>query len=334
MRVYLIAVVFAILSITVAVSALITFILNRFVSLSVTVPSFVWMLVLSVVLGTALTTLLSKWILAPITKLSKAMSSVTSGDFTVHLESRSRIREIRETYQNFSLMVRELRTTETLQSDFVTNVSHEIKTPVNAIEGYATLLQDHPQQPEEQAEYVDKILYNTKRLSQLVSNILLLSKVENQSIRVEKQQYRLDEQIRQAILTLEPKWTEKEIDFDVDMEQVAWRGNEGLLLHVWTNLIDNAVKFNPYGGIVRIRLKRTENRIEFTIEDNGPGIAEAEQKHIYDKFYQSDGSHKSEGNGLGLALVKRILDTCGGRIVVRSNEECGSRFTVTLPANE
>ncbi len=331
LQLYFIIYVFGILCVTVAFSGLITLGLNHFISSSAIIPPLIWVLLFSIALGTFITAFLSKWVLSPITRLSDAMNSVAAGDFTVTLQSGSKIKEVQDTYSNFNIMVRELKATEMLQSDFVSNISHEFRTPINAIEGYTTLLQDRQQPPEEQQEYVEKILFNTRRLSKLVSDILLLSKMENQAIRVEKQDYRLDEQIRQAILALEQKWIEKEIEFDVDMEQVLYCGNEGLMLRVWTNLIDNAVKFDPYGGIVRIRLKVYLGQIEFEIEDNGPGVSEAAQKHIYDKFYQADNSHKTEGNGLGLALVKRILDTCGGNIRIQSGQDCGSRFIVTLP---
>ena len=331
LRLYFTASVFGILCLTVLVSGLIVFLINYYGSASVTIPTIIWMLMVSIVLGMFLAAYLSDKILSPITKLSRAMSQVAAGDFTVRMESASKINEIRNTYSNFNLMVQELNTTETLQSDFISNVSHEFKTPINAIEGYAMLLQDHQQPPEEQQEYIEKILFNTRRLSELVHNILLLSKVDNQAIPMEESSYRLDEQIRQAVLSLESRWTEKEIDFDVDLEQVVYRGNESLMLHVWTNLIDNAIKFDPHGGVVKLRLKAEAKQIVCTVEDNGPGIPEAAQKHIFDRFYQADGSHKEEGNGLGLALVKRILDVSGGAIHVNSRPECGTTFVVTLP---
>ncbi|MEA5059270.1 Signal transduction histidine-protein kinase ArlS [bioreactor metagenome] len=333
LRLYFTAYVFAILGTTVVGSALITFLLNTFVSATVVIPTFVWILLFSVALGGVLTGYLSKWILAPLTRLSNAMSRVAAGDFTVRLESATKIRELQDTYANFNLMVRGLSATETLQSDFISNVSHEFKTPINAIEGYAMLLQDRNQTVDEQQEYVEKILFNTRRLSELVGNILLLSKVDNQAIEANKTNFRLDEQIRQAILSLEQKWSDKQIEFDVDLEPLMVCGNENLLLHVWTNLIDNAIKFDPYGGAVKIRLMRDAGAGHVTcfVEDSGPGIPADARAHIFERFYQADSSHKEEGNGLGLALVKRILDTAGGSIKIESAPDCGSSFTVTLP---
>ncbi len=331
-RWYFVFYVFVILCVTVGGAAGLTWLLNRFITESLVLPVFFWIILLSIVIGGSITTFLSSKVLAPLTSLRKAMSRVAGGDFSVRLEQKSRISEINDIYADFNLMARELSVTETLQSDFVSNVSHEIKTPINAIEGYAMLLQDKQLSAEERAEYVDKILFNTRRLSGLVGNILLLSKVENQAILPELREYRLDEQIRCAILALEPKWTEKEIEFDVELEPVTYCGSEPLMLHVWSNLIDNAIKYSPQGGMVHIRLTAGQD-LEFQIQDEGIGIPKDKQAHIFDKFYQADGSHKSEGNGLGLALVRRILDLCGGNIRIESGPGKGSCFIVSLPEN-
>ena len=219
---------------------------------------------------------------------------------------------------------------QVLQMDFVSNVSHEFKTPINAIEGYTMLLQGEELSPD-QEEYVEKILFNTQRLSGLVGNILLLSKLENQNIPMKKTEYRLDEQIRQAFLSLETKWTEKEIGFQVELEEVKYTGNEGLLMHIWMNLLDNAIKFSPAKGTITMFLKQEKNSVKFIVEDEGPGIEEDVKTRIFDKFYQVDGSHKAEGNGLGLALVKRIVDSAGGTIKAENREYGGCRFVVELP---
>ena len=228
-------------------------------------------------------------------------------------------------------MVQELEATEILQTDFVSNVSHEFKTPISAIEGYATLLQDSDMPiSEEQEQYIDKILFNTGRLSHLAGNILLLSKIEHQAIQTRQNWYRLDEQIRQSIVMLEPKWSEKALEFDVDMVDVEYLGNENLICHVWDNLLSNAIKFSPCGGTIYIRMMPEGEKIRFSIENEGPQIREDSMKHIFDKFYQCDSSHKQEGNGLGLALVKQILNLCKGTISVENIPGSGCRFTVIL----
>lgn len=191
-------------------------------------------------------------------------------------------------------------------------------------------MQDNDNLSGEQRQYVDKILFNTRRLSTLLGSILLLSKIENQSIPVNQVKYRLDEQIRQSIVALEPAWSKKEIEFDVEMDRVEYTGNEQMMHHVWDNLIGNAIKFNPECGMVRIRLNEQSGRVTFTVEDSGPGISEEAKRHIFDKFYQADSSHKEEGNGLGLALVKKILAVSSGEISVENISGGGCRFTVIL----
>ena len=239
--------------------------------------------------------------------------------------------EVRQINEDFNLMAKELGSTEILKTEFVSNVSHEFKTPITAIEGYATLLQGTDMtEPEDQKTYIDKILFNTHRLSKLVGNILLLSKVDNQGIQPRKTTYRLDEQIRQSIVALEPRWTVTENEFDVDLENIEYTGNESLLLHVWNNLIENAIKYGPQQGLITLRLKRRGEDVVFTIDDEGPGIPEEKKEHIFDRFYQLDSSRKTEGNGLGLALVDQILHISGGSIHAENLPEKGTRFTVVL----
>lgn len=314
---------------SIVIALVLSEVLNRYVLIDWNIPTVVYIIIISLIIGYVVTGLLSKMFFAPIKKLGEAMGQVADGDFKVQLDTKSSSQEIREIYSGFNLMVQELRATEILQTDFVSNVSHEFKTPINAIEGYATLLQDCDNLTKDQQEYVDKIYFNTKRLSTLVGNILLLSKVENQTIPAKQTTFRLDEQIRQSIVLLEPEWSAKEIEFDADMQSIEYTGNESLLFHVWNNLIGNAIKFDPEGGYIGIKLTQEEHQVVFTIEDNGSGIPEEEQKHIFNKFYQSDSSHKQEGNGLGLALVKQILEICGGEISVQ-NLSKGCQFVVKL----
>lgn len=297
--------------------------------LQIEAPAVSYVLLASGILSIITTVLLSRLVLTPMVELNRALQAVAEGDFSIRLKEKSIIREIRDSCHSFNRMAEQLAATELLQSDFVSNVSHEIKTPVSAIEGYAMLLQGDGRQQ----EYVEKILFNTQRLSQLVGNVLLLSKLDNQTAALKKTAFRLDEQVRYAIVALEPKWSEKEIDFDVDMEEVVFTGCESLLAHVWQNLIDNAIKFDPYGGLVRIRLTQSEEGVAFTVRDNGPGIAPAELTRIFGKFYQGDSSHQDQGNGLGLSLVQRIVALHGGKVIVENHTDGGCIFTVRLPKN-
>ena len=295
-----------------------------------TVPLEIELVGVCLLIGILVTSQLSKYFFNPIKKLRVAMDKVADGDFSVRLEEKSSSKEIMEIYTGFNLMAHELSSTEILQTDFVSNVSHEFKTPINAIEGYSTLLQDADNLDQTQREYIDKILFNTQRLSSLVGSILLLSKLENQQIPTNQTEYRLDEQIRQSVVALETAWVQKDIELDVELDRVSYLGNEQMMRHVWDNLISNAVKFSPQGGIVILRLTKKARKLIFTIEDQGPGLSEDAQKHIFDKFYQGDSSHKQEGSGLGLALAKRILTIEKGQITAENIHEGGCRFTVTL----
>ena len=294
------------------------------------VPLEIELVGVCLLVGILVTSQLSKYFFNPIKKLRFAMDQVADGDFSVRLEEKSTSKEIMEIYTGFNLMANELSSIEILQSDFVSNVSHEFKTPINAIEGYSTLLQGSENLDEDQKKYVDKILFNTQRLATLVGSILLLSKLENQQIPTNQTAYRLDEQIRQSLVALEPAWAKKDIELDVELDRVTYLGNEPMVRHVWDNLISNAVKFSPQGGTVKLRLSKKTRKLKFTVEDQGPGLSEEAQKHIFDKFYQEDSSHKQEGNGLGLSLAKRIVSIEKGQITAENIPEGGCRFTVTL----
>ena len=314
-----------------ALAMFIVWLLNRRFGVWLGMPYTIRVLLISILSGAAIAVGLSKIFVSPMMKLGDAMRKVAGGDFTVRLDCTSRIRDVREVYGSFNTMVKELGNTETLQTDFVSNVSHEFKTPINAIEGYASLLQDSQLTDEQKNTYIDKIIFNTHRLSDLVGNILLLSKVNNQTISLKASTFRLDEQVRQSILALESKWEKKEIEFDIDLDEIEYTGYENLLSHVWLNLIDNAVKFSPQNGQIRIRLKQLAGSVTFSIWDNGLPIPEADIGRIFNKFYQGDNSHASEGNGLGLALVRKIVAAAHGTINVTSSEDAGTEFVVALP---
>lgn len=313
-----------------ALALAVVWLLNRRFGVWLGIPYMLRVLLISILSGAAIAVGLSKIFVSPMMKLGDAMRKVAGGDFTVRLDCTSKIRDVREVYGSFNTMVKELGNTETLQTDFVSNVSHEFKTPINAIEGYASLLQDSQLTDEQKNAYIDKIIFNTRRLSDLVGNILLLSKVNNQTISLKASTFRLDEQVRQSILALESKWEKKEIEFDIDLDEIEHTGYENLLSHVWLNLIDNAVKFSPQNGQIRIRLKQLAGSVTFSIWDNGLPIPEADIDRIFNKFYQGDNSHASEGNGLGLALVRKIVAAAHGTINVTSSEDAGTEFVVAL----
>lgn len=288
-------------------------------------------LLFSVAIGTIITSIIGKRILAPITKFSKATNEIAKGNFEIELDESHWVNELSEMAVHFNRMVRELRSIETLRTDFVVNVSHEFKTPLASIEGYATLLQDHSLTEEERDEYTKVIIDSARQLSTLSGNILKLSKLENQELIPEKQTYRLDEQIRQAILLLEPQWNSKELELNIELMKVLYEGNEELMMQVWLNLLGNAIKFTPDHGEITVSLTTDTRFISVQISDTGIGMSEDVQKHMFEKFYQGDKARSADGNGLGLPLVRRIVDLCGGEIEVHSKSGLGTTFSIKLP---
>lgn len=287
-------------------------------------------LIFGTLLGGCITFFVGRNIIRPIQNMSDAFEELSKGNFDVKIPENERVDEIREIIQHFNRMTYDLSHIETLRNDFVADVSHEFKTPIASIEGYATLLQDERLTPERRSRYVEKILDNSRKLSGLCSNILMLSKLENQELVPNKREYRLDEQIRKAVLMLENRWNAKNIEFDIELEKQVYFGSEELIAQVWSNIIDNAIRYSPIGGVIGIRMNRGADFVTVTITDRGEGMSEEVQKHIFDKFYQADPSRKTDGSGLGLSLVKRILDICGGEISVDSAVGKGAAFTVSL----
>ena len=241
--------------------------------------------------------------------------------------------ELRVTMENFNRMVKELNSVEIMRNDFIADVSHEFKTPLAAISGYATFLQDPELSDEERNEYIRKIFFNIDKLNDLTENILRLSKLEHQQFLDEPITFRLDEQLREAIVLLEPKWGKRQIEFNLDLPELKYTGYPALLFQVWTNLIGNAVKYTEHAGKIDVFLKETTHHVQVIVSDNGIGMEEDTVKHIFDKFYQGDTSRKSQGNGLGLPLCKEIVEKCGGKIHVESTPGVGSVFLVNLNKN-
>ena len=285
----------------------------------------------SLLIGSTIALYVGKKFIKPIQNISNAFDVLSKGDFSVRVPENDNIMEIREMAKRFNTMVQDLSHVETLRTDFIESVSHEIKTPITSIEGYATLLQNNRLSPEKHNHYVEIIIENSRRLSNLCSSILMLSKLENQEIIPNKSEYRIDEQIRKSILMLERKWELKNIDFDIELPCQIYYGNEQLLERVWSNIIDNAIKYSPQDSTIHISMNSTDETLEVVITDQGEGMTKDVQKHIFEKFYQGDPSRKSEGNGLGLPLVKRIIELCKGTISVQSVLGEGTTFVVTLP---
>lgn len=270
-------------------------------------------------------------VLTPLVKLSSASKEVARGDFDVTVSDSSKMEEVQSTFRNFNAMVRELKSISTLSSDFIANVSHEFKTPLSVIEGYAMLLQDDRLTAQEREDYLNKILVNTRRLNTLVGNILMLSKMETKPLPEQYTRFRLDEQLRQVVAQLEPQWSAKGISFRVRLDEVELLGWEQVLPYVWSNLISNAIKFSPSGSVIALTLLEQRECAVVTVSDRGCGMEPDVQERIFEKFYQGDTSHKAEGNGLGLALVRQIVELSQGVVEVESQPGKGSTFRVILP---
>jgi signal transduction histidine kinase len=267
----------------------------------------------------------------PVQKLTSATQKIADGDFDVFVEGK-RNDEIGILINNFNHMVKKLNSMEYLQKDFIRNVSHEFKTPIASIHGFAKLLQSENLSGEERLEFSKIILEETERLSKLSSNILKLSKLEYQSEITEKKPFRLDEQIRSAIVLLEPKWNEKNLQLDVTMEKTICLGDEELLQQVWINLIENAIKFTDPNGTITVNIDKESDFLKVSVSDSGAGMDEETKQRIFERFFQGNTSHSTEGSGLGMSIVKRILELSGGQIEVESIQGKGSTFLVKLPA--
>jgi len=291
------------------------------------------LLIISVVVGTVVSFMISRFPLKPLRRVIDATNRLASGDFSVRLNLPN-ARSLTELATSFNRMAEELGSIEMLRADFVDDFSHEFKTPIVSIKGFAEELKHDDLTPEQRNEYLDIIIHESSRLSQLATNVLNLSRVEKQTILGNLARFDLTEQVRRCVLLFENKWEQRRLNLNVELDEVAITGDEELLSQVWLNLIDNAVKFTPEGGCVDIRLQKSESNVLFVIRDDGYGISEEMQRHIFEKFYQGDDSHAVPGNGLGLSIARRIVTLHGGEIRCQSEEGAGTEFTVSLPIGD
>ena len=293
----------------------------------------------NVVLISLLCTLIDgvrRWytVTCPVRRIAAAAEKVMAGDLSVHTQPVQGLNAqdgFNVTIDYFNRMVQELSGIETLRTDFIANVSHELKTPLAVIQNYAAMLQQANLPVEQRVEYAKTIVDASCRLSDLIKNILKLNKLENQQIYPEKTVYDLREQLCQCLLSFEDVWEGKDIELETDLtEDVLIESDAELLMLVWNNLISNALKFTPVCGRVAVSLERVEAFAVVRITDTGCGIPPEVGERIFEKFYQGDTSHAAQGNGLGLALVKRVVDIVGGDISVDSEVGRGSSFAVKI----
>lgn len=275
---------------------------------------------------------LSNKAMKPIVQLNNATQEVAKGNFDIFVVNDSQD-EIGQLTESFNKMAKELKSIEYLRKDFVSNVSHEFKTPISSILGFAKLLENRNLTEEEKKEYLEIIVEESERLSNLSTNILKLSKLESQDIVFNKAEYSLDEQIRRVILLLEPKWCEKNIDFDIEMENISFLADEDLMQQVWINLLNNAIVYSYQNGVIHIKMykQKEEEKAVIIIKDEGIGMDKHTKDRMFEKFFKGDTSHSKEGAGLGLALVKRIIDLHQGVIEVESEPGKGTAIKLTFP---
>ena len=332
---------FAILLVSVAVAGVIVYVLAHFhllpfggeggvreIGLALLFAAFI-----STVVGMVLSVFVMMLPLAPISQAIAQMNRLAAGDFKARLHYKKPIGShpsFIEAADSFNRLAVELDNTEMLRSDFINNFSHEFKTPIVSIAGFARLLKRGGLTDAQRAEYIDIIEEESRRLASMATNVLNLTKVENQQILTDTARFNLSEQLRSCVLLLEEKWAKKELSFELEFREYSITANEELLKQVWINLLDNAIKFSPRGGCIRIGVEESGGRLCVTVANPGPTIPEEQQERIFRKFYQGDESHAAEGNGIGLAIVRRVTELHRGSVCVENTPD-GVAFTVTLP---
>ena len=271
----------------------------------------------------------------PIRKVTDAMKRVAAGDFNVQVSLRQEnVEEFGMLQNGFNMMVDDLKGNAYLRQNFMSNVSHELKTPLSIINGYARLMEEGGVSHEDCMEYAGYISRESDRLIRLTSDMLRLSRIDGAGAKLTKSDFALDEQIRSAILLLEPRWNSKNIDVSADLQEVRYSGDADLLSQVWLNLVGNAVKYTPDGGKIEVSLTSEKDGVSVSVADSGIGMSEETMDHMFEMFYQGDESHQKDGSGLGLAIVKRIVELHVGSVSAVSSPGAGSVFTVKLPSDK
>ena len=270
----------------------------------------------------------------PVKRITDAAEKIMQGDFSVRIKSQSRFgtdNTFNTVIDCFNKMAEELGSVETLRTDFIANVSHEMKTPLSVIQNYGTLLQSPDLSEEKRREYATAITDTSRRMADMITNILKLNRLENQQIYPTVTEFDLGEQLCECLLQYENIWEQNNIQLETDIaESVTVKADSELLCLVWNNLLSNAFKFTPSGGTVSLTLSATPHHATVTVKDTGCGMSREVGEHIFEKFYQGDTSHAAKGNGLGLALVKRVIEITHGEITVDSKLGVGSAFTVRI----
>ncbi|MBE7087368.1 MAG: HAMP domain-containing histidine kinase [Clostridiales bacterium] len=295
--------------------------------------TLLWIIVMiisgSIIIGVFLSVLFSRFILNPVNKLIDGINRLSSGKYKtqIYLGKNHMVKNLAD---SFNSLANELDSTELLRSDFTNTISHELKTPIVSIYGFAKVLNSGELSPEKQKEYLEIIETEAKRLSDMAMGILNLTKIEKQEILTEKRPFNLSEQVRTAILLSEKAWAEKKLEFNLDFDEITIVANESLLQQVWINVIDNAIKFSKPETVIDLSISQTHDLTTVKISDVGKEISPDDLPKIFNKFYQADSSRSTHGNGIGLSLVKKIVSLHGGEVVAESHDGV-TTFTITLP---
>ncbi len=296
------------------------------------------------IVGSIMSFFLTKHFMKPLNELMTATKAVAEGDYSVRVhtekmlvdieEYHSPVNEFEDFVESFNRMAESLGSVEMLRTDFINTISHEFKTPVVSIRGFAKLLQNPNLTEEQRKLYTDTIIQQSLLLSSMSSNILLLSQYERAEALTDKVFYSLDEQLRNVISLQSKDWLEKNITLEGRLDSVTYYGNPDIMAHVWSNLLSNAIKFTPSGGSILVELTRQLDAVSVRFRDSGIGMDAEALSHIYEKFYQADSSRQSDGTGLGLSIVKRIVSLCHGTVEASSTPGEGTEFIVVLPLEQ
>lgn len=291
-------------------------------------------LLLTLFIGSGFVLIAARYLVKPLKAMKEATHRISKGDFKIDLVWKRRSDELGELARSISHMAEELEQMEQMRQDFISSVSHEIQSPLTSIAGFSKIVQIQEMQPEERNKYLEIILTESERLSRLSESLLKLASLESEHHPYHPVDYRLDEQIRRVIAVLETLWSAKSLEFDLELPPVKITGDQDQLNQVWINLLHNAIKFTPVGGIIQLRLELMIDRVEFTIKDSGIGISEEEISRVFERFYKADRSRQRDlgGSGLGLSIVRKIVDLHNGSITIHSTLGLGSAFHVHLPS--
>ncbi len=338
LRFWFTSIVFLLFAITAGTTALIFFVLYGILaSQEIIINAFLLiaaMTLSSIIIGFILAIFAPKFTFKRLARISEGMREISKGNYKARVKERDRadaLSEFGELERSFNQMASELDGVEIFRNDFINNFSHEFKTPIVSIRGFARRLQNDNLTAEQRKEYLDIIVAESEHLVNMSANVLLLSKLENQQIVNDRTEFELDEQVRKCILLLEKDWSDKDIELDIDLDPIKYTFNEEMMSHVFVNLLSNSIKFTHSGGKIAFTLRASYDNIVFQISDNGIGMNEDTVSRIFEKFYQGDTSHSGVGNGIGLNIVSRVIALAGGNIKVESEYGKGSTFTVILP---